>query len=352
MKDPRQLALSHAARVLCRTVLRIAAGEHLTIVCDEGSGPLAAVVADAADSIGAWAKRVRLDVIGTRPHKVVPDVLLAALEASDAVVFLASPLHQETPMRQALLHLSGERRVRHAHMPGCTEAAFLAGMRVGYDAVERAGRAMLSSVELARTLSAESPAGTSLRVTLAPGAPWLAQLGVIEPGRWANLPAGALYASPIDVTGVFVADASLGEFFGQREGLLESKPVRLLIDRARVVAVECPASPELRKDVEAMLGFSSNSDRVGLVALGVNFGVTPMGDASVDQNAPGLHLGIGDPAAGATGAKWTAPTCFAACEARSRVLVEGEPVIEGGMLAGRLAPFGASGSSRSGAIVR
>jgi leucyl aminopeptidase (aminopeptidase T) len=350
--NPTQLALSQAARVLCRTVLRVTAGEHVTIVCDEASASLASTVLDAADSLGAWAKRVRLDEIGSRPHKVVPEALLAAIDASDSIVFLASPLHHEAPMRQALLHLARERRVRHAHMPGCSEAAFLAGLRVGYDAVERAGRAMMGTLERAKVLFAESPAGTSLRVVLSPGAPWFAQLGVIEPGRWANLPAGALYASPADVSGVFVADASLGEFFGQREGLLEKKPVRLLIDRARVVSVECPASPALKKDVESMLAFSSNSDRIGLVAIGVNFGVTAIGDASVDQNAPGLHLGIGDPAASATGAKWTAPTCFAACETASRVLVDGEPLIETGKLAGRLASYGAAKSSKSGEFAR
>ena len=46
-----------------------------------------------------------------------------------------------------------------------------------------------------------------------------------------------------------------------------------------------------------MLRFAPNSDRVGLVAIGVNEGVdTPTGEAVVDQNLPGLHLFIGDPA--------------------------------------------------------
>jgi leucyl aminopeptidase (aminopeptidase T) len=102
----------------------------------------------------------------------------------------------------------------------------------------------------------------------------------------------------------------------------------MLVDAGRVVGVEC-RSVQLKRDVEAMLGVSPNSDRIGLVCLGVNPGIdSPVGDALVDQNMPGLHLGIGDPAAKTTGATWGAPTCFAACEAASRVVVDGEVVIE------------------------
>jgi leucyl aminopeptidase (aminopeptidase T) len=165
-------------------------------------------------------------------------------------------------------------------------------------------------------------------VDLAPENRWFAQLGVMEPGKWGNLPAGAVYASPVGASGVFVADASLGEFFGTREGLLRANPIRLVVDEGRVVGVEA-RSPQLKRDVEAMLAVSPNSNRIGLVSIGVNPGITSAtGDAMVDQNLPGLHIGIGDPAARSTGASWTAPTCFAACQAVSRVVVDGEVIVE------------------------
>jgi leucyl aminopeptidase (aminopeptidase T) len=67
------------------------------------------------------------------------------------------------------------------------------------------------------------------------------------------------------------------------------------------------------------------------VCIGVNPGIeAPTGDALVDQNVPGLHIGIGDPAARATGATWSAPTCFAACQAAARVLVDGDLVVDSG----------------------
>lgn len=264
-----------------------------------------------------------------RPHKVVPDLLLLALHESDCAVFIASALPAELTMRQALLHVVRQRRIRHAHMPGISPRTFSAGLRLDYRYVERLGQRVLGRLRGSRVLVTESPAGTSLRIELAPAGRWFAQLGVLEPGLWGNFPAGAVYASPLGATGVFVADASMGEFFGEREGLLRTNPVRLIVDDGRIVGVEA-RSPQLRRDVEAMLQMSPNSDRIGLVAVGVNPGLQgPVGDALVDQNMPGLHIGIGNPAARATGATWSAPTCFAACQAASRVVVDGESIVEG-----------------------
>jgi leucyl aminopeptidase (aminopeptidase T) len=332
MVDP---GLTHAAQVLVQTALRLVPGERLVLVEDAESIPLGDAISAAAEACGAWVKRARLDRLTSaggsgRPHKVVPDLLLHALHEADASVFVASALPAELPLRQALLHVVRQRKVRHAHMPGIVPSTFAAGMRLDYGQVERLGTRVLGRLGSARRVVTESPAGTSLQVDIAPDAKWFAQLGVLEPGKWGNLPAGALYASPSGVSGVFVADASLGEFFGAREGILRANPVRFLIDAGRIVDVEA-RSPQLKRDIEATLAVSSNSDRVGLVCIGINPGIeSPVGDALVDQNVPGLHIGIGDPAAKATGATWSAPTCFAACQAGARVVVDGEIVIDAG----------------------
>jgi leucyl aminopeptidase (aminopeptidase T) len=328
-------ALAHAAQVLVQTALKLGAGARVVVVEDASSVPIGDVVAAAAEASGGWVKRARLDQLASaggscRPHKVVPDLLLLALHDADASVFVAAAMPAELQMRQALLHVVRQRGLRHAHMPGIGVAAFVAGMRLDYAQVERLGARVLRRVTGARSIVTESPAGTCLRVELAPDGKWFGQLGVLEPGKWGNLPAGAVYASPDGASGVFVADASLGEFFGVREGLLRANPLRMVVDAGRVVGVEA-RSPQLKRDVEAMLAVSPNSNRVGLVSIGVNPGVSAAtGDAMVDQNLPGLHLGIGDPAARSTGATWTAPTCFAACQAASRVLVDGEVIVECG----------------------
>jgi hypothetical protein len=312
--------------------------ERFLIIEDAASRPIGDAIARAASELGAWVRRIDLDATGSsRPLRILPDVLVAAIQQATSSAFIAGALRAEAPMRQGFLHVVGERGVRHAHLPDIREPSFLSGFQVDYSLVGRVGTAALEILTQAKEIVCESDAGTRLTVRLRERGRWFAQLGAITPGHFGNLPAGALYASPIDANGVMVVDASLGEFFGAREGLLREKHVLLAIEKGEVRDVDCPRAPALQRDIEAMLSFSANSRRVGLVAIGVNQGIAePTGEAIVDQNLPGLHLGIGDPAGKDTGAGWSAPTCFAACQARSRVVVDGELLMEDGRLAGRL----------------
>jgi hypothetical protein len=67
--------------------------------------------------------------------------------------------------------------------------------------------------------------------------------------------------------------------------------------------------------------------------VGVNVGMSePTGEAIADQNLPGLHLAIGDPAARVTGATWSARTSFAACQARSTVMLGDEVIVHEGVV--------------------
>lgn len=326
--------LTEPSQLLVRTALKLAPNEHLVIFDDQASQAMGDALADAAGDVGAWVRRVRLDRFAKRPLRSLPDLARHALMAARASVFIASELHQETSVRQAILHLVREHSLRHAHLPGITERGFAAGIRTRYDDLARLGSQLQRLLTGARTITTESPAGTSLRISMEDGARWFAQLGMVTPGSWANFPAGAFYASPARVDGVFVADASLGEFFGARVGLLAGHGARLRIDDSRVVDVDTD-DPELLRDVRATLDVAANSERVGLIAVGMNPGIAgPIGEWSVDQNVPGLHLGIGDPAGRSSGATWRAQTCFAACQARSTVTVDGIVVVRDGVLVG------------------
>ncbi len=310
----------------------------LVVLSDARSSLIADALARAAGRAGALALVIDLDQLGARPHKALPDYVAGELAIAQASAFVAHSPHGELGMRQHLLHLVGSHSLRHAHMPGISPIAFARGMRAGGTRIARYGRRLLNRLDGARYIEAHSPAGTRLRIALPESCRWFSQLGTLEAGRWGNLPAGALYASPQLVEGTFVADASLGEYFGSRERLLLDKPVRLVIENSRVRRVEAKGSAELQRDIEQMLGFAENSDRVGLVAIGVNVGLdAPTGEALVDQNLPGLHIAIGDPAAHATGANWSARTSFAACQADSSVTADGALLVSHGKL---MAPTG------------
>lgn len=324
--------LARPASVVVGHALRMKPGEKLVVVCDAPSRPIAWSIVDAARAVGCDAILADLDDLGARPHKVLPDAWSFALALAHASVFVATARKDELAMRQHLLHLVAAHRLRHAHMPGITEQLFVRGVRVGLSLshAERL-RERLSRARRVRTTSA---LGTDVVVQIA-GLRWFAQLGVLEPGRWGNLPAGALYASPDEasVDGTLVVNASLGEWFGRREGVLERTPVRLRVEASYVVGVSAPHSRQLERDIEAVLGVSPSSARVGLVTIGVNEAIdAPFGNPLVDQNLPGLHLGIGDPAARVTGARWSSPTSFAACQFGASVELDGVPVIAAGRL--------------------
>jgi leucyl aminopeptidase (aminopeptidase T) len=319
-------------------VLRIAPRERVVIVADDGSAAMGLALHEAAEVSGAWSKLVNLDTMEStaghgRPHRVLPARLREALSDAHASAFVAAAFPQELNARQEILHLVRDHFLRHAHMPSISETAFVAGLQQDYRELREAAEAVLRRAERGTVLTCTSPGGTRLEVRLPADARWFPQLGVLVPGQWGNLPAGALYCSSDAISGVFVADASLGEFFGAREGLLEGRPVRFTIESGRVVSVEAEGRDALLRDVRAMLALGPESSRVGLVALGVNGGIgRATGEALVDQNLPGLHLGIGDPAAQATGAGWRAATSFAACQVGATVEVDGEAVIRDGVV--------------------
>jgi leucyl aminopeptidase (aminopeptidase T) len=327
-------SLAEPSELLVRGALRLAPHDHLVIVEDEASRSIGDAIARAADAAGAWVRRIDLDRFARRPVRLLPDLTRQALDGARASVFLAGALPQEASVRQAILHLVRANGLRHAHLPGITERGFVAGLRTSCEDLARIGGRVQRAANGARTILSESAGGTSLRIELDAGCAWFAQLGVIRPGEWASFPAGAIYASPARVDGVFVADACVGEFFGTRAGLLAGRGVRLRFEHGYVVEVDAP-DDELLRDLRATLQVAANSNRVGLVAIGVNAGlVAPVGDAAIDQNMPGLHLGIGDPDARSSGAQWRAQTCFAACQVASSVTVDGVEIIRRGVLVG------------------
>jgi leucyl aminopeptidase (aminopeptidase T) len=342
----RQIAeedLRRAANNLVRTGLELVSGERFVAVGDAESQPMLAALEAAGRDMGAEVSALRLDQLrsystnhsGERPHKVLPDGVRRAMLSAQASAFVASAPHAELSMREQLLHVVGACKGRHAHMAGITPIAFATGLAADFAALRESGRAVERSLEVAREITAESAAGTRLTLKTATGRRWIARLGRVRPGETVMLPAGSIVTCPDTISGTFAATASVGEYFGAREGLL-TEPVMFELVDGRVMNVVAPGAPHLVRDIENMLHVAPNSDRVGLVVIGVNPGIgEPTGEVTVDQNRPGLHLVFGDPMAKLTGATWSARTSFAACQSSGTVRVDGLLVAEDGKLAAR-----------------
>jgi leucyl aminopeptidase (aminopeptidase T) len=340
MRQITEQDLRAAATVLVRTGLHLVSGERFVAVGDAESQPMLAALEAAARELGAEVSALRLDQLrsystnhsGERPHKVLPDGVRRAMLSAQASAFVASALHAETSMRDQLLHAVGACKVRHAHMPGITPLAFATGLTGDFDQLRTQGRAIERRLEVAREIVAQSTQGTNLTIKLASNRRWVPRLGRIEPGESIVLPTGSLVTCPESISGTFVATASVGEYFGAREGLLTEPVVFELVD-GLVMNVQAPNTPHLVRDIETMLHVAPMSDRVGLVVIGVNEGIKEVtGDVTVDQHRPGLHLVFGDPMGKLTGASWSARTSFAACQKDGSVRVDGALIADGGKL--------------------
>ena len=340
MRQIGEEELRRAADTLVRTGLCLVPGERFVAVGDAESLPMLDALEAAGREIGADTSALRLDQLrsvstnhpGERPHKVLPDVVRRAMLAATASAFVASAPRGEASMREQLLHVSAACKGRHAYMPGISPIAFAAGLAQDFEDLRSAGRAVDRRLEIAREITAESAEGTKLTVRIGVSRRWVAWLGKVGPGEMVTLPAGSIVTCPESISGRFVATASVGEYFGAREGLLTEPVIFELVD-GRVMNVLAPSSPHLVRDIENMLHVAPNSDHVGLVILGVNSGIgAPTGDVHVDQNRPGLHLVFGDPMGKLTGATWSARTTFAACQASGSVSVDGLPLVRDGVL--------------------
>lgn len=340
MRQIDEADLRRAADVLVRTGLRLVTGERFVVVGDAESQPMMSALDAAARAAGAEVSALRLDQLrshstnhtGERPHKVLPDGVRRAMLSAQASAFVASAPHAESSMREQLLHVVGACKGRHAHMPAIRPVSFATGISLDFAVLAEQGRALERRLETARTITAESAAGTNLVVKTSPDRRFIARFGQVHAGESVTLPAGSIAMSPESISGTFVATASVGEYFGAREGLL-TEPVQFELVDGRVMNVVAPGSPNLTRDIENMLHVAPNSDRVGLVVIGVNTGIgEATGDISVDQNRPGLHLVFGDPVGKLTGATWSARTCFAACQTAGTVRIDGEVAISEGAL--------------------
>lgn len=325
-------ALDVAASILVVSALALRRRDSVVVIDDDASRNIGRAICRAAQRLGAVPIACNLDRFGARPLVKLPGELQARLAEASASVFVATCVARELELRQALLRLVPKHGLRHGHLPGISELAFQQGMRVDYARVARAGEQLLQLLRGVRKLECTAPHGTEIEVALPEHPQWSAQLGELQPGRWGNLPAGCLYTTPLDVNGIFVANASLGTELGRSRQARHEQPVSLCLRAGKVVRVEC-ADQGLRAQLEALFAHGPNSDRVGLVALGVNAGlVEAAGESLVDQNLPGLHLAIGDPAVGITGAEFSAKSSIAACQFGSSVRADGAPLIRRGRL--------------------
>jgi aminopeptidase len=327
---PPQPDLMPGAQNAVRTCLAIQAGERVALIADTTSGAVAASIEQALIDQGARIDALLIDALTARPMHAPPAAVLEALDRADAGILCVQPQEGELGARMAIVAAVERRRIRYAHMVGVTQQIMREGLRVDYRLVDRLSQQLCDRMRTAKTLTVRTRGGTDFVATFDPSLAWVKTSGLINPRYWSNLPAGEVFTTPATVDGRFVCDGTAGDYFNSKYGSLEVTPLVLTIAGGRLLDVQCSRA-DLRKDFWDYCHTDANSNRVGELAFGTNFGLrTMIGVLLQDEKVPGVHLAFGDPYGSQTHADWSSRTHVDVLTRGCDVWIDDEQVIAEG----------------------
>ena len=318
------------AKNAVETCLAIQPRECVTVIADQLSKPIAASIAAALRDCGAVCVPFLLEDFGARPLREAPPEILESLESADAGILCMTPQPGELGARMAIVKIVERRQIRYAHMVGITPEIMRQGMRADYRRVDRLSDKLRARMLSADTLTLKTEAGTCIAAQFDRGLHWVKTSGLISPRYWSNLPAGEVFTTPATVDGTFVCDATAGDHFNGKYGDLQSTPLVLQIEDARLINIQC-ARKDLQQEFWDYCHTDENSDRVGELAFGTNLGLSHMiGILLQDEKFPGVHLAFGDPYGSQTHADWKSTTHVDVLTRECDVWIDNEQVIEKG----------------------
>jgi leucyl aminopeptidase (aminopeptidase T) len=300
--------LAPGARNAIRTCLKVMPQEHVVIVTDRETEPVAESLAAEIREVGAPFELFVLEDYGNRPMFELPQAVRDTFERSEVSIYAGQPKPGELAYRREMTAIVNRRRMRHAHMVSVSPRIMAEGMRADFEEVDAISTRVRDRAAKAERIRARSRAGSDLEATFDPSVRWLKTSGLITPDKWANLPGGEVLTAPARVDGVYVVDGVLGDYLCARYGDLEATPLTIWIENSRVAEAQCER-PDIREDFLAYTRTEENSDRVGEFAMGTNVAVhSIIGNILQDEKLPGLHLAFGHTYAEHTGASWTCRT--------------------------------------------
>ena len=322
--------LAPGARNAVEVCLAIQPDERVALIADEASGDVAASLAAALDEIGAPWHGVVIERVAERPMAAAPDEVIDALERADAGILCVQPRQGELGARMAIVSVVERRGIRYAHMVGVTPQIMQQGMRADYHLVDRLSERLCERMARAARLRVETPGGTAITATFDSGYTWVKTSGLINRRYWSNLPAGEVFTTPKSVDGVFVCDATAGDYFGPKYGDLRATPLTLEIAGGRLQSARC-ARKDLEREFWSYCHTDEHSDRVGELAFGTNIALDDMiGVLLQDEKIPGVHIAFGDPYGSQTGAAWKSRTHIDVLTRACDVWIDDEQVIGNG----------------------
>jgi leucyl aminopeptidase (aminopeptidase T) len=328
MFGPADPELLPGARNAIETCLAVEPQERVALIADQASRTVAASL-EAALAGRSWQGYL-LEDLAPRPLAAVPPEVLEALETCDVGILCVQPQEGELHARMTMVGIVERRQIRYAHMVGVTPEIMCQGMRADYRLVDRLSDRLRERMLRARRLTVKTPGGTDLVATFEPSLAWVKTSGLISRRYWSNLPAGEVFTTPAAVDGTFICDGTAGDYFNGKYGDLSGNPMRLEVRGGRLVGIECRRK-DLEKEFWNYCHTDPNSDRVGELAFGTNYGLTEfIGILLQDEKFPGVHIAFGDPYGSQTHADWKSRTHVDVLTRSCDVWIDDDQVIAGG----------------------
>jgi aminopeptidase len=296
--------LVSATRIL-RDCLQLADGQNLTIIFDESTVEVAAVLTEAADQEGIPYNSFLVPVAVQRriPHQTDLSLTLQGAAHDARAILTCVNAHPDClPFRNRILETTWSARTRIGHMPG---AALAVLNLANVDMAQLAADCHLLEEALARghQLELHSHTAAGEQHTLQAGIGGWSRLpvasdGIIGDGVWGNVPSGETYISPLEGTaqGTVVINGSVPGLVIPHE-----EEIVLYFDDgclARIVPPDNAAARWLESTQLAKVRSTGDSSWTNLaeIGIGVNVAVTTLtGNMLFDEKAAGTaHIAIGD----------------------------------------------------------
>lgn len=333
-------SLEYCAKQAVEKCMGVKKGEAVAIIYDESARKIAASISVQVDILEGITDAHCIEEYGHRSDEGVnplkfPSKIKHALESADVSFFIAGDTKEgeRESFRGPMLKVVGSNpKLRHAHMPGITEEAFLSGMSPDYNKLREVTQRVKEYVENAKQIRVMTPAGTDFTAEF--GYKWIISDGFITSGKWDNLPGSETFTCPTNLEGRIVVDGVLGDFFDPKYGLLEGSPMFLKARNGRIVSVDCPMNRPLEKDFYEYISKDENANRFGEFAIGTNLGLERLlGNMLHDKKFPGVHVAVGHPYPKETGADWDSNIHCDMVMRECNIYVDGLQIMERGKFA-------------------
>jgi leucyl aminopeptidase (aminopeptidase T) len=276
--------LKKAADIAVLRCMGVKAGESVLIVVDTPQrdfGPLF-----ASSCLAAGAEPLIIEMTPRESHgEEPPESVARAMLGADVVIMPTSKSLSHTAARLAATRAGA----RIASLPTITPEVMGRTLVADYDEIERRNGRLLGVLGGKSRVRLSSPAGTDLTFSIE-GRTFRADGGINHrPGDFANLPAGEVYAAPVEgtATGLLVVDGSMAGV-----GLL-ADPIELVVTDGSVVEIR---GGEEAEELERLITpFGWDARNVAELGIGTNETATVSGNVLEDEKVLGTcHVALGD----------------------------------------------------------